>query len=72
MLKAALVDVGRRKANYSFDVPASGPIRAILREVSKHLMSGDIDLIANEDETEFEVVVGGFRPVGKVLLEKRP
>lgn len=69
--KYQLTDVGRAK--FSGVVEAASPHpehveAAVLREAKKHLRSNDIELFFKEDKLGIisgEIVVGGFRMVGK-------
>lgn len=60
-----LKDVGRRKVCGVVEVHNEAEL---FKEVQRYLMSGMVDLLWNDSFTEAQVVVGGFRAVGKVFL----
>jgi hypothetical protein len=60
-----LFGIGRMRANESFPFTAWDDLYA---RIKSHLASNDVSLLWNEDETEATVLVGGFRPVGTVVL----
>lgn len=62
-----LIDVGRDKVNREIKVKHP---RQILKEVKKHLASKCIDIYFSEDGRSGEIIVGGFRAVGKIELIK--
>ena len=61
-MKFKLIDVGRQHINKEVEVK---DFSGLLLEVSKYLMSSEIEVKMKNDK-EGTVVVGGFRPVGKV------
>lgn len=69
--KYRLVDVGRGKFSGFVEAASAQPEHveaAVLREAKKHLRSNDIELSFIEDKLGIvsgEIVVGGFRMVGK-------
>lgn len=64
-MRVELVGVGRGRVNRSFPFQSWDHLYA---EVRKHLMSRDVEIRFNKDQTEGRVIVGGFRCVGTVLL----
>jgi hypothetical protein len=62
-----LIDVGRQKVNKQIQVAS---LHHALTEVEKHLMSREVELIETSDPTIYDVVVGGFRTVGKIAIMK--
>jgi hypothetical protein len=69
-MKVKLINVGRAKVNREFEMNAKNLDAAadrILGEVSKHLMSNEVDLeVHKDDPNKATVIVGGFRPVGEI------
>jgi len=63
-MKVKLIDVGRGKINKVVEVDS---VSKILDEVEKYLMSSDVEVKFTSDN-EANVVVGGFRVVGKVQV----
>lgn len=62
-----LIDIGRNKVNKTITVKTEQQlVKAVKREGM--LMSNDIDLFTEDDGKTFQVIVGGFRPVGRVEM----
>lgn len=60
-----LINIGRNKVNKTITVKSEDQlIKAVKREGM--LMSNDIDLFTEDDGKTYQVIVGGFRPVGTV------
>ena len=66
-MRVDLIGVGRARANDTFQFKSWDDLYA---EIRKHLVSHDVDIVWNEAQTEGVVIVGGFRPVGTVLLSE--
>jgi len=66
---AKLINVGRGKV--CKEIKELKSLSEVLEEVRKHLMSSEVELVENKKEssvlhTVYDVIVGGFRMVGKV------
>ena len=64
-MKVRFIEVGRRKATWTEEIPKvtdSALIRAIRKK--NVLMSSDIDVVPNESEDSGIIIVGGLRTVG--------
>lgn len=66
------IGVGRNKRSWQTEYDALSE-SALTREVrkSKALMSHGIDVILRDDQRSGEVIVGGFRCVGHIVVEDR-
>lgn len=64
------IDVGRNKRSWEKEYDALSE-SALTREVHKSgaLMSQGIDVILRDDQRTGEVIVGGFRCVGHIVVE---
>lgn len=65
MTKYKLIDIGRDKINREVEVKNES---GLIKEVMKHLMSREVDLISEDDGKSYMVLVGGWRPVGKIEM----
>jgi hypothetical protein len=64
-MRAKLIDLGRN--HFNEEVKFSS-VDGLLSHVTKHLMSQIVDIIALDGSKEGEVIVGGFRAVGRIKL----
>jgi len=67
-MELQLINLGRNKVNKTITVKNE---KAMFREISSHLMSNSIELSKTETENEYDVLVGGFRNVGKIILKSK-
>ena len=58
------IDIGRNKFNGTIKAKDE---RAILRQIGRHLMSRNVDLVTEDDGQTWTVLVGGFREVGRLV-----
>ena len=64
-MTAKLIEVGRGKVTKTVEVKNKA---GLLQEVRRHLMSSEVELTETDDDGTCEVIVGGFRTVGKVKI----
>jgi len=70
--KITITNLGRDKVTITATRDDEPDQDFLCRMARKHLMSSEIECLAESDEYPMKgiVVVGGFRPVGDVLIEK--
>lgn len=64
-MTAKLIEVGRGKVTKTVEVKNKAEL---LEEVMRHLMSSEVELTETDADGICEVIVGGFRTVGKVQI----
>lgn len=65
-MEIQLINLGRNNINKTVVVKNE---KAMWRELSKHLMSKDIELSETDEPNKYDVYVGVFRNVGQILIK---
>lgn len=65
MMHAKIIDLGR--SHFNGEVEFSS-IDGLFGHVTKHLMSSTADITARDGSKEAQVIVGSFRPAGRIEL----
>ncbi len=67
-MELELINLGRNKVNKKLTVKDG---KGVLRELKKHIMSTEIELIDVDGKgTRYDVYVGGFRNVGQIFMKE--
>ncbi len=62
-----MINLGRNNINKTVTIKNE---KAILKEISKYLMSKNIELNETDELNKYDVYVGVFRKVGQVIIKE--
>ncbi len=62
-----MINLGRNNINKTVTIKNE---KAILKEISKYLMSKNIELSETDELNKYDVYVGVFRKVGQVIIKE--
>jgi hypothetical protein len=66
-MELTIINLGRNNINKTVTIKNE---KAILKEISKYLMSKNIELNETDELNKYDVYVGVFRKVGQVIIKE--
>jgi hypothetical protein len=66
-MELTMINLGRNNINKTVTIKNE---KAILKEISKYLMSKNIELSETDELNKYDVYVGVFRKVGQVIIKE--
>ncbi len=66
-MELTMINLGRNNINKTVTIKNE---KAMWKEISKYLMSKDIELSETDEPNKCDVYVGGFRKVGQVIIKE--
>jgi hypothetical protein len=66
-MELTMINLGRNNINKTVTIKNE---KAILKEISKYLMSKNIELNETDELNKYDVYVGVFRKVGQVIIKE--